>query len=222
MKAMNVIPFPTAKAASPEPLAFAIGARVDLRVGALTAGVVRPRGVTEDCYQFSNLSRLLRAARMAWRERGAYAGLVLSVDRDIQPALEASLLDEAAIEAGCTRNTFGFELDECALAETGGALAQDLRARGWNVVLRANADCPLPFGARARALYSELVVDVQDVPPFFAADNDNTPLGRRILAAKGAGLLITAACVRGVSQAKQLAIAGFHRGGGPFAEAGLR
>ena len=47
-------------------------------------------------------------------------------------------------------------------------------------------------------------------------------LGRRVLAAKAAGLVITAETVRTSAQARVLAIAGFDRGGGPFAEAGLR
>ncbi|MDZ4692395.1 hypothetical protein [Terricaulis sp.] len=49
-----------------------------------------------------------------------------------------------------------------------------------------------------------------------------TPLGRRLLAAKAAGLVVTAENVNSASQARTLAIAGFDRGGGPFAEAGLR
>ncbi len=221
---MNVIPFPR-PAASPEqaPIAFAIGARVDLRVGALASGVVRPRGETDEAFAYSNLARLLRCARMAWRERGAYGQLSLAIPHDIQSSLEAEFLSEAATEAGCTRPTFGFELDERQLVATGGALAQELRARGWSVALRADAACPLPFGARARALYSELVIDVPETPdPFLAVDDDRTPLGRRILAAKGAGMVITAACVRTAMVAKTLAIAGVDRGGGPFAEAGLR
>ena len=59
--------------------------------------------------------------------------------------------------------------------------------------------------------------------PFLAMeDGDRSPLGRRLLAAKAAGLVITAETVRTAAQARTLAIAGFDRGGGPFAEAGLR
>jgi hypothetical protein len=60
--------------------------------------------------------------------------------------------------------------------------------------------------------------------PFLGVDDggDRSPLGRRLLAAKAAGLLITAESVLTASQARTLAIAGFDRGGGPFAEAGLR
>lgn len=219
---MNVIPFRPRPQA--EPLAFAIGARVDLRVGALAAGVVRPMGEAEDAFAYSNLARLVRGARMAWLERGAHAVLTLAVPGEVQNGLEADLLSEAATEAGCTRRNFNFQLNERELVSTGPALAEELRARGWNVVLRGDPDCPLPFGAKARNLYCELVVQAPLLPdPFLAMeDGDRSPLGRRLLAAKAAGLVITAESVLTTSQARTLAIASFDRGGGPFAEAGLR
>lgn len=220
--AMNVVPFRPRQ--EHEPLAFAIGARVDLRVGALTAGVVRPRGGADEAFGFSSLARLLRGARMAWRERGIHAPLTLAVAAEVHAKLEADLLSEAAIEAGCTRRNLSFELCERRIVAEGMGLAEDLRARGWAIALRADPDCPLPFGAKARALYAELVLDApEETDPFLAlADGDRSPLGRRLLAAKGAGLLITAENVRNAKQARTLAIAGFDRGGGPFAEAGLR
>lgn len=220
---MNVIPFPC-PAVTIEPLAFAIGARVDLRIGALAAGVVRPRGEPAEAFSYSNLARLLRAARMTWRERGAYTGLVLAVTPSIQSSLEADLLSEAANEAGCTRQGLNFELCERALVRDGAGLAEDLRARGWGVTLRGDCECPLPFGARARTLYSELVLDAPETPdPFLALEGgDRSPLGARLLAARAAGLVISAETVRSASQARMLAMAGFDRGGGPFAEAGLR
>ena len=219
---MNVIPFRPRPLA--EPLAFAIGTRVDLRVGALAAGVVRPMGEPEDAFAYSNLTRLIRGARMAWLERGAHAVLTLAVASEVQNALEADLLSEAAVEAGCTRRNFSFQLNERELVAVGPALAEALRARGWNVALRGDPECPLPFGAKARNLYSELVVQAPAMPdPFLAMDDgDRSPLGRRLLAAKAAGLVITAETVLTALQARTLAIAGFDRGGGPFAEAGLR
>ena len=110
------------------------------------------------------------------------------------------------------------------MVAVGPALAEALRARGWNVALRGDPECPLPFGAKARNLYSELVVQAPAMPdPFLAMDDgDRSPLGRRLLAAKAAGLVITAETVLTALQARTLAIAGFDRGGGPFAEAGLR
>jgi hypothetical protein len=99
-----------------------------------------------------------------------------------------------------------------------------LRARGWGVALRGDPECPLPFGERARALYTELVLAAPEAPdPFLGVERgDRSPLGRRLLAAKAAGLVITAESVCNTAQARTLAIAGFDRGGGPFAEAGLR
>ncbi len=223
MSAMNVIPFPS-RSVAVEPLAFAIGARVDLRIGALAAGVVRARGEPEDVFAYSNLARLLRAARMTWRERGAYTGLVLAVPPSIHSSLDADLVSEAANEAGCTRQGLNFELCEREVVRDGGALAEELRARGWGVTLRGDPDCPLPFGSRARALYSELVLEAPETPdPFLALeDGDRSPLGRRLLAAQEAGLVVTAETVRTASQGRMLAMVGFDRGGGPFAEAGLR
>jgi hypothetical protein len=219
---MNVIPFRPRPQA--EPLAFAIGARVDLRVGALAGGVVRPLGEAEDAFAYSNLARLMRGARMAWLERGAHGVLTLALPADIQNTLEADLLSEAAIEAGCTRRSLNFQLHEREIVMAGPVLAEELRARGWNVVLRGDPECPLPFGARARNLYSEIVIQAPATPdPFLAMeDGDRSPLGRRLLAAKAAGLIITAETVLTASHARTLAIAGFDRGGGPFAEAGLR
>ena len=219
---MNVIPFRPRPQA--EPLAFAIGARVDLRVGALAAGVVRPLGEAEGAFAYANLARLVRGARMAWLERGAHGVLTLAVPAEIQNTLEADLLSEAAVEAGCTRRSLNFQLNEREIVVAGPGLAEELRARGWNVVLRGDPECPLPFGARARNLYSELVVQAPAIAdPFLALeDGDRSPLGRRLLAAKAAGLVLTAETVLTASHARTLAIAGFDRGGGPFAEAGLR
>ncbi len=152
-----------------------------------------------------------------------HAPLTLAVASEVQNDLEADLLSEAAIEAGCTRHSLSFQLHERELVSAGPLLAEELRARGWMVALRGDPDCPLPFGARARALYTELVVDAPSGNPFLALENgDRSPLGRRLLAAKAAGLIITAESVATPGLARELAIAGFDRGGGPFAEAGLR
>jgi hypothetical protein len=226
MAQSNIIPFPRRSdpAREAEPLAFTIGARVDLRIGALAAGVVRARGPVHETFSFAGLTRLIRSARMAWRERGEHGALVLAIPREIQPNLAADFLSDAANEAGCTRQSFSFELDERQIITAGPALAEDLRGFGWSLALRGDPDCPLPFGARARTLYSELVVDAPETPnPYLALENgDRSPLGQRLLAAQTAGLIITAETVRSAAQARLLAIAGFDRGGGPFAEAGLR
>ncbi len=219
---MNVIPFP--RAAAPEPLAFSIGARVDLRIGATAAGVVRLRAPAHEAFGYSNLARLLRGARMAWRERAPHAALALIVPGEVHTGLDVDLLSDAAIEAGCTRRSLSFELDEREIVTNGPGLAEDLRARGWGVNLRGDPDCPLPFGAHARALYSEVVLAAPESPgPYLALqDGDRSPLGRRILATQAAGIILTAEGVRSASHARVLAIAGFDRGSGPFAEASLR
>lgn len=219
---MNVIPFPLRS--EPEPLAFAIGARVDLRVGALAAGVVRPREMAEEEFSFSNLARLLRGARMAWRERGDHAPLTLVVPAHLYSSLDPDLLSEAAIEAGCTRQKLSFELDEHAIIRSGVGFAEELRARGWGIALRGDPACPLPLATRARSLYTEIVLEAPEDPdPYLALDSrDRSPLGRRLLAAKAAGIIVTAEAVRTRTQASVLAIAGFDRGGGAFAETRLR
>jgi hypothetical protein len=203
-------------------LTFALGARLDLRVGALVAGVVRPRGA--QAFAFSSLVRILRAARMTWLKRGYEPALILAVPPGIQNTLAADLLSDAAVESGATRRSLSFELNECEIMARGPALAEGLRARGWRVVLRGDMDCPLPFGARARTLYSEVVIDARAMPdPARALQPRNrTLLGRRLFAAKAAGLILTAETVATATQARTLAIAGFDRVGGPFAEAGLR
>jgi hypothetical protein len=218
---MNVVPLQQRQPAR-EPLAFAIGARVDLRVGALASGVVRPQ--SNEAFTFSNLSRLLRAARMTWKERGAYTGLTLALPGELQAKLDAELLSEAAIEAGCVRTALCFELSEREIVNHGATLPEELRARGWSIALRGDPDCPLPFSARARNLYSELVLDAPNpLHPFLGVDGqDRSPLGRRLAAAHAAGLVVTAQSVQNAMQAKMLVMAGFHRGGAPFAEAGLR
>jgi hypothetical protein len=220
----QVIPFRRQDASPQEAIAFAIGARVDLRIGALASGIVRPRGAVEDTFSFSALARLLRAARMTWKERGANAPLTLQVPSEIYADLEAELLSEAAIEAGCTRQNLSFEICERAIVDKGVALAEALRQSGWGVTLRGDPECPLPFGARARALYTEIVLQAPDKLDAYAGlgGADRSPLTQRLLAARAAGLLLTAETVRTPAQAKALALAGFDRGGGPFAEAGLR
>ena len=211
---MRVIPFPLAPAA--EPISFALAARVDLRLGAPAAGVVRPIG--GEPLSYTNLARLVRAARMAWRSRSAMGQINLAIPADC--VLDAEALDEAAVEAGCTRKSLTFEFDERAAIAQGPDLAVALRARGWGVALRGDPACPIPFGSKARNLYTELVLDAPgDDDPFFAHDaEDRTPLCRRLFAAREAGLVITAENVRTQQHGRLLAIMGFDRGGGPFAE----
>jgi hypothetical protein len=114
-----------------------------------------------------------------------------------------------------------FELEERAVTRMGPALAENLRARGWGVALNADPDCPLPFGTDARGLYTEVILDApRPIDPYLAVDHClATPLGRRIYAAKEAGLLVTARSVDSDAEAALLAIVGFDRAGGRVAEA---
>ncbi|MEZ6022096.1 MAG: hypothetical protein R3C16_01480 [Hyphomonadaceae bacterium] len=72
-----------------------MGARVDLRVGALAAGVVEARAEPSEAFGFSNLARMLRSPHGVAR-RGLHAPLTLAVASDVQASLEADLLSEAA------------------------------------------------------------------------------------------------------------------------------
>jgi len=116
-------------------------------------------------------------ARMTWRERGIHASLTFALPAAVQTQLEGELLSDAAQEAGCTRHNLSFELCERAVVAAGPELAEQLRARGWGVVLRGDPRCPLPFGTRARSLYTELVLEAPETPdPFLALeDGDRSP-----------------------------------------------
>lgn len=213
---MTVIPFPRAPIQR-EPVSFTLGARYDLRLGAPVSGVVRPLG--DDANGFSALARLLRAARMTWRQQSAIGQISLVLGEDLAD-YDAELLEASAIEAGCTKHALTFEFEEEAVISAGPALAEALRARGWGVALRGDSACPLPFGSKARGLYTELVLDATDLDdPFLGLDvRDRAPLSRRLLAAKEAGMVLSAEHIRTPAQAKLLAVAGFDRGCGPYAD----
>ncbi len=208
---MQVVPFP--KAAARAPLLFALGARFDLRIGAPVAGVVRP---APDTLTFSSLSRVVRAARMAWRQRSALGQISLALPAIAFETIDADTLEAAAIEAGCTRGSVTFEFDEAAMIAARSSMPETLRARGWGVALAGDSACPLPFGAKARNLYTELVIDAPPIDGalFTLGAGDESPLARRILAAKEAGMLVTAEGVESPAHARLLAIAGIDRGAG--------
>ncbi len=214
---MTVIPFPRAHAR--EPVSFTLGARYDLRVGAPVAGVVRAHG--EEARSFSGVARLLRAARMTWRARSAIGQVSLVMPESAFEDFDAETLDAAVIEAGCTRRALTFEFEEQSVLDNGPDLLVALRARGWGVALRGDPDCPLPFGSKARGLYTEIVLDAPDMTdPFLGLDpRDRSQLGRRILAAKEAGMVLTAENVRTQAQARLLTMAGFDRACGAYVEA---
>jgi hypothetical protein len=216
---MTVISFPRARAAT-DPAAFTMGARHDLRLAAPACAVIRPLG--PEGLAYSGLARILRAARIAWRARHALAQLSIVLPEPMLDALDAETLEAAAIEAGCTKKSLTFEFEETWVVAHGVATPEALRARGWGIALRGDDACPLPFGARARGLYDELVLAApDDVHPFLALDmRERAPLGRRLLAAREAGMLLTAEGVTTHAQAKLLALAGFDRASGAYADSG--
>jgi EAL domain-containing protein (putative c-di-GMP-specific phosphodiesterase class I) len=126
---------------------------------------------------------------------------------------------DAAREAGLSPRSLTFELYETAIVRGGSEFAERLRAQGWGVALVGDAQCPLPFGKHARALYTEVVLDAPTpIDPYLATQScDRSPVGRRIYAAKEAGLVVTAREARTDGEAALLALAGFDRAGGPVA-----
>ena len=185
--------------------------RLDLRTGLLACGLVAPASL-------SSMARHLREARRAWSQSGCAAPLSLLAPPDAVERLTADDFDDIAREAGCRAHALTFELDERALIRRGPALAEGLRARGWGVALRGDADCPIPLGARARSIYTEIVLELPEpLDPFLAIDpRDPDPLGRRILTARAAGLLLTARSAT-PEQAALLSAIGFDRAGGSCA-----
>lgn len=186
--------------------------RIDLRTGLVAAGALEAPAT------LSKLVRTLRDARCAWRAAGFTAPLSFALPDELLTT-DADWICDAAREAGCNPRTLTFELDERALVRCGPMAAEALRARGWGVALVADEDCPTPFGARARALYTELVLAAPNpIDPYLATDpRELSPLGRRLYAAKEAGLIITARTVKSEAHAALLALAGFDRAGGPIA-----
>lgn len=205
---MTIIPFPRDRARPA--LSFTLGVRMDLRLGAPAAWVVRASDAEEQTY--TGLSRLIRSARMArMTQRGAgQLSLALGVCDYPDPAL----LDEAAIEAGCTKRSLTFEFDETELAVFGVEIAETLRAKGWSVAMRGRPECAMPFSARLRTLFHELVIDAPDGQDQFFAVEAEEPLSRRIAAARAAGMVLTAEHVDTIAQAKLLTLAGFDRAAG--------
>lgn len=206
--ALSFMPLLLTEAASP------IRPRIDLRTGLLAVGALDAPA------SLSALAREVRDARLAWRSAGFHAPLAVALNDELIAQGNADWIADAAQEAGCSPRSLTFELDERALVRSGGALAAELRARGWGVALAGDPDCPLPFGKQARTLYTELVIDAPNpISPYLGIDScEDSPLGRRLYAAKEAGLILTARDVKSDEHASLLALAGFDRAGGKVAE----
>ena len=163
----------------------------------------------------------LQIGQAAWTAQGAPGPLSLSLSERLSMPNQASALDQAARAAGLTPSQLTFEIEERALIARSLPLAQELRALGWRIALRADPQCPLPFGAQARSLYAEVVMTAETAPsPFIAIDAlDRDHLGRRILAAREARLTLTVEAVQTAEAARLWLNAGFDHAEGQFSDA---
>ena len=186
--------------------------RIDLRTGLLAAGALGA------CATLSEFSRDLRRARVAWRAAGFNAPFSAALSPELMRC-DPEWIADAVREAGLSPRALTFELEETVVVRDGPEFAERLRAQGWGVALACDAACPLPFGKHARALYTEIILDAPaPLDPYLATHScERSALGRRIYAAREAGLVVTARDVHSDSQAALLALAGFDRAGGPVA-----
>ncbi len=209
---MTVVPFPR-----PQPRArsgLRIAPRRDLVTGLVAAGAVHPDAPDGDPVD------LLLTARGLWRDMGQTSPLSVAPGAAAYgDAAAAGDFTAALLSAGFAPRGVDVEVDEAVLA--GGSLAgvERLRARGFGVALRSDAACPLPFGQRTRTLFTEIIMSAPTrLDPFLGLDEaDPRPLARRLHAAKGQGIIVTATGVGDAGWARALASVGFDRGEGPFA-----
>jgi hypothetical protein len=199
------------------PALFAIAPRVDLRTGAVAAGVTS----VEAPMLSGDWIAVMGDARQAWAQAGYNAPLSCAAPIDcIADAAHASDLDSALRAAGFAMRQVTLEIDEATLIASNGqpmAALERLRARGWGVALRSAPDCPLALGGRTRTLFTDVMTDApQDLTPFLGLEGyDDQPLARRVRAASNAGLNVTATNLNSVAQSGLLIAAGFDRGQGP-------
>jgi hypothetical protein len=203
--------------AAQAPAPFTIAPRLDLRTGAVAAGVVEPReALAPDAWLAA-----IADARRAWIGAGYAAPLsALAPQAFIAEPAAASVLDTALRAAGFAMRGFTVEVEEAALmADRSLSMAalERLRARGWGVALRAAPDCPLPIGGRTRAVFTDILAEAPaDMTPFLGLEGlDEAPLARRIRAAANSGLNVTATGLHTMAFNGLLIAAGFDRGEGP-------
>lgn len=209
---MTVVPF-----VRPQPRAadgVTIMPRRDLRTGAVAAGVVRAWALEGD------LVDALVAGRRAWRAAGHTSPLAIvpAFERLADAASAGDLAAEIQLNDISPR-AVDIEVSERDLAGRSMAGIERLRARGFGVALVVDPDCPLPLGARARSLFTELLFPAPSrLDPFLGCDAlDQSPVARRLFAARECGLVVTAVGVGDHTWARALLSAGFDRGEGPFA-----
>lgn len=201
---MTVVPFV-------RPLLSAPGLRIvlrrDLRTGLVGAGMVRD-------WAGDGVDALL-TARGRWRDAGQSAPLAIAPPAEVYgDAAAAGDFAGKLLSAEFSPRAVDVEVDEAVLAAGSLAGVERLRARGFGVALAVRPDCPLPLGGRARSLFTEIVLPAPTrLDPFMGLDGDDArPLARRLHAARGAGMIVTATGVGDAAWGKALAAAGFDRG----------
>jgi hypothetical protein len=208
---MTVLPFVRPQLHSHKGVRIAL--RRDLRTGTVAAGAARAETADADPVE------TLLSARELWRDRNQRAPLSIAPGAHIVgDATSAGDFAAMLLSAGFSPRGVDIEVEEAALATLAGV--ERLRARGFGVALRADPACPLPFGARTRSLFTELLMPAPArLDPYLGLDaDDSRPLARRMFAAKAQGILVTALDVGDDIWARALANAGFDRGEGAFAD----
>ncbi|MDX2234881.1 MAG: hypothetical protein NW200_10330 [Hyphomonadaceae bacterium] len=213
---MTVVPFPRPHAlVQPQVQAgVRIAPRRDLRTGMVAAGAIR-----SDAADMDSIDMLL-TARSLWRDVGQTAPLAIAPPPETYgDAASAGDFTSALLSAGFSPRGVDIEVDEDVLANGSLAGVERFRARGFGVALRAAPGCPLAFSQRTRSLFTEVIMAAPSrLDPFLGLDPaDARPLARRLHAAKGQGILVTAVDVGDIAWARALSAAGFDRGEGPFA-----
>lgn len=209
---MTVVPF-----VRPQPRTargVTIRPRRDLRTGVTAAGALREWTIE------GGIVEALAVARTAWREAGHTSPISIApAFEHLGDAASAGDLAAAIQLADISPRAVDIEVCEAELAGRSLAGIERLRARGFGVALAVDPDCPLPLGARARSLFTELLLPAPSrLDPFLGCDSlDTSPMARRLFAARECGLVVTAVGVGDHTWARALLAAGFDRGEGPFA-----
>lgn len=209
---MTVVPFVRPQRRHAE--GVTIRPRRDLRTGVVAAGALRAWTIEGD------LVDALVAARKAWREAGHTAPLAIAPAFEcLADAASAGDLAASLQMADISPRAVDVEVNETELAGRSLAGIERLRARGFGVALVVDPDCPLPLGARARSLFTELLLPAPSrLDPYLGVEGlDHSPMARRLFAARESGLVVTAVGVGDHTWARALLAAGFDRGEGPFA-----
>jgi EAL domain len=209
---------PAMPLAEPRPCAVTalihVRPRFDLRTGLIVSGRIdAPSPSTAERF-----GDVVQRAYGQWRAQGRSAPLAIALNERLSDPALAEPLHEAAVVAGLSPGGLTFEIAERALIARALPLAEGLRARGWRLAIRADNACPLPFGERVRSLYQEVVVSGMSAPSAYCtADRlSRDPFAQRLMAAREAGLRLTAEGVNDPTDAKTWLSAGFDCAEGRF------